>query len=52
MLHGAATLARAGFEAITLTVTEANREAMRLYRELGFTTLHRFHAMVLDKPRR
>ena len=52
MRHTVLQLAAAGFEAITLTVTEANTEAMRLYDELGFTTRHRFDAMVLDKPRR
>ncbi len=52
MQHIAVQLAAAGFEAITLTVTEENIEAMRLYDELGFTTRHRFDAMVLDKPRR
>ncbi len=52
MRHTAWQLAAAGFEAITLTVTEENTDAMRLYDELGFTTRHRFDAMVFDKPRR
>jgi len=39
----------AGFKAITLTVTEANHQAVNLYQDLGFHTRHRFEAMVLDK---
>jgi len=50
--HTMQQLARAGFELITLTVTEENEAAVRLYREMGFSTRHRFEAMVLDKPRR
>jgi len=47
------SLLRAGFAAITLTVTEANVEAVELYRSLGFARRHRFDAMVLDtRPRR
>ena len=42
-------LAHSGFNAITLTVTEANRPAVKLYEDLGFFTRHRFDAMVLDK---
>jgi ribosomal protein S18 acetylase RimI-like enzyme len=42
-------LAESGFAAITLTVTEANRQAVKLYQDLGFFTRHRFDAMVLDK---
>ena len=41
-------LARTGFAAITLTVTEANEQAVKLYQQLGFFTRHRFDAMVLD----
>lgn len=51
MRHCTEHLARGGFRAITLTVTEANNEAMRLYGDLGFETLHRFKAMVLEKTR-
>jgi ribosomal protein S18 acetylase RimI-like enzyme len=47
--HCMGHLARSGFEAITLTVTEANSQAVRLYEELGFFTRHRFDAMVLDR---
>jgi ribosomal protein S18 acetylase RimI-like enzyme len=42
-------LALSGFDAITLTVTEANTLAVKLYEELGFFTRHRFDAMVMDK---
>jgi GNAT superfamily N-acetyltransferase len=42
-------LASASFAAITLTVTEANHQAVKLYEDLGFFTRHRFDAMVLDK---
>ena len=42
-------LSESGFKAITLTVTEANRQAIKLYEDLGFFTRHRFEAMVLDK---
>jgi ribosomal protein S18 acetylase RimI-like enzyme len=42
-------LARAGFAAITLTVTEANQQAVKLYQSHGFFTRHRFDAMVLDR---
>ena len=43
--------AQAGFTAITLTVTKGNAEAVELYRSFGFTTRHRFDAMVMDTPR-
>jgi ribosomal protein S18 acetylase RimI-like enzyme len=42
-------MADGGFSAITLTVTESNREAVQLYESLGFNVKHRFHAMVKDK---
>ena len=51
MRHCAHHLARAAFEALTLTVTGANHEAAHLYNELGFTPLHHFNAMVLEKAR-
>ncbi len=44
--HAATELARAGIRALTLTVTEANTPALRLYRQLGFTTRHPFHANI------
>jgi len=49
MSHCAANLRQIGFNAITLTVTEANLEAMRLYEKLGFVTRHSFEAMVYDQ---
>jgi ribosomal protein S18 acetylase RimI-like enzyme len=44
----AESLLRARFEAITLTVTEANEQAVKLYERFGFRVRHRFDAMVLD----
>lgn len=41
-----------GYRTITLTVSEANQPALHLYEAAGFTTRHRFDALVLDKPRR
>jgi ribosomal protein S18 acetylase RimI-like enzyme len=37
------------YRALTLTVSEANTSALRLYTDAGFTTRHRFDALVLDK---
>jgi len=54
LLRTAQSLLRAGFEAITLTVTEANGPAIKLYERFGFTLRHRFDAMVMEpqfKPR-
>jgi ribosomal protein S18 acetylase RimI-like enzyme len=48
MEHSIAHMASAGFAAITLTVTEANAQAVKLYEGLGFTVRHRFNAMVRD----
>ena len=39
------------YNALTLTVTEANLEAVQLYLSSGFETRHRFDALVLDKRR-
>ena len=44
----AASLLSAGFEAVTLTVTEGNDQAVKLYDRFGFTLRHRFDAMVMD----
>ena len=44
--HAATELARAGMRTVTLTVTEANTPALDLYRGLGFTTRHPFHANI------
>jgi len=48
MRHCVTHLIKAGSPAVTLTVTEANLEAMRLYRRLGFSTRHRFEAMIFE----
>lgn len=46
------TLARMGWAALTLTVTESNDPAVDLYRSLGFRTRHTFDAMVWKRPTR
>ena len=46
--HCAAESAQRGMKSLTLTVTEANTAALHLYQRNGFTTLHRFDAMVWD----
>ena len=48
--HAAHDLRRRGFRSVSLTVTEANAGALRLYETLGFTRQHRFEAMTWDKP--
>ncbi len=48
LAHAIDHLRRAGFRAITLTVTEQNTAAVELYRQVGFYTRHRFQAMVLQ----
>jgi len=48
LAQSADALLRAGFEAITLTVTEANQQAVKLYERFGFTLRLRFDAMALD----
>jgi ribosomal protein S18 acetylase RimI-like enzyme len=40
--------AKRGVKSLSLTVTEANTTALHLYERNGFTTLHRFEAMVWD----
>jgi ribosomal protein S18 acetylase RimI-like enzyme len=44
-----AQMRQRSYTAITLTVSEANHPATRLYAATGFTTRHRFDALVLDK---
>jgi ribosomal protein S18 acetylase RimI-like enzyme len=46
--QSAASLRAANFEAITLTVTESNENAVKLYENFGFTARHRFDAMVME----
>jgi ribosomal protein S18 acetylase RimI-like enzyme len=48
MRHAMNELARAGCEAITLTVTEANEAAVELYLDSGFEIRHTFDAYVFD----
>lgn len=43
-------LAAQGLAYISLTVTEANHEALVLYRKLGFKARHNFDAMVWERP--
>jgi GNAT superfamily N-acetyltransferase len=47
--HHITRLAKARVKTISLTVTQANLPAVQLYEASGFTTLHRFEAMVWDK---
>jgi len=42
----AAHLRRRGFHSLTLTVTQANYDAVRLYEHLGFVRIHSFDAML------
>jgi ribosomal protein S18 acetylase RimI-like enzyme len=48
LARSAETLLRAGFAALTLTVTEANDAAVRLYQGFGFSLKHRFDAMAME----
>jgi len=47
--QAAATLRSAGAERISLTVTAANQEAVRLYTRCGFQEIRRFHAYVWER---
>ncbi len=49
--HCVRSLPTRHYNALTLTVTEANSEAVQLYRSSGFEMRHRFDALVLDKRR-
>lgn len=44
-----ASLQQRGFHAVSLTVTEANTQARRLYERMGFTSIHTFDAMVWNR---
>lgn len=46
MRRAMTALASMGLEESSLTVTEENRRAIRLYERLGFKTIHRFDALV------
>ena len=46
--HCLGQISRHGVEALSLTVTEANTNAVHLYERSGFTTQHRFEAMVWE----
>ncbi len=48
--HCATHLLTHGVTRLSLTVTAANLPALRLYEDLGFTTVHRFEAMIWDGP--
>jgi ribosomal protein S18 acetylase RimI-like enzyme len=52
LLRAADDLRRRGFSQVSLTVTENNALARRLYEGLGFAALHRFEATTWDKPSR
>jgi ribosomal protein S18 acetylase RimI-like enzyme len=41
-------LAQSGAKTVSLTVTAANRDAVRLYERVGFRTVRRFSAFVWE----
>ena len=51
LARSAELLRPTGIKQLSLTVTEANAQAVSLYESLGFTTQHRFDAMTWDKLR-
>jgi ribosomal protein S18 acetylase RimI-like enzyme len=50
LAHAFTTLAKQGFGEVSLTVTSANRGAVRLYERLGFATLRTFGAYAWHHP--
>lgn len=48
MRHSIESFREAGFKGVSLTVTAANRRAVRLYERMGFRTLKEFSAYVWD----
>ncbi len=46
LMRASAEFQQQGVSGISLTVTEANLPAVKLYGDLGFATLHRFDAMI------
>jgi ribosomal protein S18 acetylase RimI-like enzyme len=50
--HCATQLLAHGVTRLSLAVTAANLPALRLYEDLGFTTVHRFEAMIWDSATR
>ena len=50
LAHASTYLRRAGYAAITLTVSEENAGAVRLYRSAGFVTRRTFDAAVYEAP--
>ena len=50
LAFAASHLRRAGFAAITLTVSKENGKAVELYRRAGYTVLRHFDAAVLELP--
>ena len=51
LANASAQLRRAGYSAITLTVSEENSAAVQLYQNAGFVTRRRFDAAVLGRER-
>jgi ribosomal protein S18 acetylase RimI-like enzyme len=52
LAKSAHTLLEAGFAALSLTVTESNRQAVKVYERFGFLERHRFDAMAFTPRHR
>ncbi len=50
LLNNMRSLARAGYTALSLTVTASNSTALRLYQQAGFTVRRDFDAAVYQRP--